>query len=752
MRNFLVLASIAILVLSQFGCSSDEEQKQVENPASIDEASVFSGAPLLGDVVLENMYEDEARKLTDKTPVQLVTVLEGTNRVVLDAQFRGVRDFGFGFPLYEFELTDKLAEAMGGIAQGMSGSPVGPPGRIMGALAYGNAFAAPPYRFWATSIDAMENAITHQTFGEMFDAERAAAAPGGIQSVYLPVKTPLTISGIQPHRLQQLSSHLEGSRFDFLQLFADIADAPAAPPTVTTKLAAGDMIGVAVSTGDVVNSIGFGTVTQVYDDGTFVAFGHPMVSAGKSALPVYRAVTNGIVPNLQASYKSSSAYGNPIGTITKDLKPAIVGELGTVPSMIPVKIAYQAGNGPVVEKNHKLAYGQESFLPVIAAVTMDSIRQEMSSATLDGTVTLKFKETETVYTESFRSTSSDPFLDVLLNVEQIVFAFTDTFSNSAGQATLSDVSISIHDKPQIMLAEVHEVIVPEEGITPGEELTVSVVLLPHWSAAGPERTIQREVTLQVPEDFPAGDALLTVSSGNPFGPPGPFFGDDFFFGGPGGEPRPLPENLDELIKQMEDDQIDPSLITITLESFGPPPGALPPDILPPDLLPPDFLPPEGLPFPEDGEAPPEDGEAPEDGELPEDGEAPEDGELPEDGEAPEDGEMPEDGEAPPEDDETPADDEIPPDLLLSEDFPPLDDLPFPPDFGPPPTVEITINIDGFIVIGLKEAFVTIMGEEMADGMIPGEIIEGPLPEEIGEPVEPVEPAEPVEPVEPAEEE
>ena len=691
MKQFFVLVGITIMVLSHLGCSSDEEQAEVENPAAIDEASAFSGAPLLGDVVLENMYEDEARKLMDKTPVQLVTVLEGTNRVVLEARFRGVRDFGFGFPLYEFELTDEMAEAMGGIAQGMSGSPVGPPGRIMGALAYGDFFARAPTRFWATSIDAMENAIDHQTFGEMLEAERAAAAPGGIQAAYTPVKTPLMISGIQSHRIEQLSAHLKDSRFNFLQLIADIGDAPAAPPTVTTRLAAGDMIGVAVSTGDVVNSIGFGTVTQVYDDGTFVAFGHPMVGAGKSALPVYRAVTNGIVPNLQASYKSSSAYGNPIGTITKDLTPGIVGELGTVPSMISVKVAYQAGNGPVIEKNHRLAYGQEPFLSVIAAVTMDSIRQERSSATIDGTVTLKFKETETVYTESFRSASSDPFFDVVLNIERLVYAFTDILSNNAGQATLTDVSISIHDKPQIMLAELHEVIVPEEAITPGEDLTVSVVLLPHWSAVNGNRTIEREVTLEVPEDFPAGDALLTASAGDFFGLPGPFFEDDFFaFDGPDEEPK-LPENLDELIKQMEEAQVDPSLITITLESLGPPPDLLPPEeFLPPDVLPPDILPPEGLP-------------------------------LPEDGEIPEDEEMPEDGE-------------IPPDVLFPEGFPPLDGLPFPPDFEPPPTVEVTINIEGFIVIGFKEAFVTIAGEEMVDEMIIEDI---ELPIELPEPPEPV---------------
>ncbi len=657
MKKFFVLASIAIMVLSQFGCSSDEEQPEVENPAVIDEASVFSGAPLLGDVVLENMYEDEARKLTDKTPVQIVTVLEGTNRVTLEAQYRGVRDFGFGFALYEFELTDKIAEAMGGIAQGMSGSPVGPPGRIMGALAYGDNFPAPPYRFWATSIDAMEDAITHQTFGEMFEAERAAAAPGGIQAAYTPVKTPLILSGIQPHRLQQLSSHLEGTRFDFVQLFADIGDAPAAPPTGTTRLAAGDMIGVAVATGDVVNSIGFGTVTQVYDDGTFVAFGHPMFGVGKSVLPVYRAVTNGIVPHLEASYKSVSAYGNPIGTITKDLTPAIVGELGTVPPMIPVKVTYQTGNGPVIEKNHKLAYGQELFVSMIAASTMDSIRQEKSAGTVEGTVTLRFKETDTVYTESFRSASSDPFLDVLINIDGIILAFTDTFSNSTGEATLEEVSISLNDKPQIMFAELHEVIIPEEGVTPGEDLTVSVVLLPHWTAAGEERTIQRDVTLEIPEDFPAGEAWLTVEA-NPFEVSDPYLAFS------------VPENLDELIKQMEGEQTDPSLITITLESFG---------------FDPYTLPSEGL------DAPP----------------------LPEDFPLLED-------------------DEIPPDLELPEDLPPLDEFSFPSDFEPLPTVEITINIDGFIVSGFQDASVIIGSEDMVDDMIP---------EETPEPVEQPEPAE-----------
>ena len=90
------------------------------------------------------------------------------------------------------------------------------------------------------------------------------------------------ITGVQPYRIQELSSHFSDSRFNFVELFGNIGGAPGAPPAgATTKLSAGDMIGAAVVTGDVTNLIGFGTVTQVYDD-KFVAFGHPFFADGKS--------------------------------------------------------------------------------------------------------------------------------------------------------------------------------------------------------------------------------------------------------------------------------------------------------------------------------------------------------------------------------------------------------------------------------------------------------------------------------------
>lgn len=660
MKRVLVFAGITLAMLYQLSCSPDEQQIQSENPITNDATGILNAPRFVGDVVLENMYEAEVRKLTSKTPLEIITVLEGTSKVILQAQFRSVRDNGpFGTPVYECELIDESAEALGGVAAGMSGSPVGPPGRVMGALAFAYSYSKPPYRFLVTPIDYMEAAIEHPTFGEFLEEEGAPGAPAlAINSLYEPVKTPMIITGIQSHRIQELSSYFSDSRFNFVELLGDIGGAPAAPPVgATTRLSAGDMIGAAVVTGDVTNLIGFGTVTQVYDD-TFVAFGHPLLADGKSALPIYRAVTHGILSRLVLSTKSVSAYGNPIGTISKDLHPAIVGELGPGPAMIPVKFSYHPVNNTPIEKHHVVAYGQEWAISIVAGITMDAIRMERNAATVEGTVTLHFQETETVYTETFRAASSNQFFDVFLETGSIIDAFTNTLKNSAGKATLKAVSISVVDKPQIAKAEIDAISVPAE-VMPGESLTISIVLLPHWSTAGAERTIQKDVILDIPADFPTGEATLTVSADASTADTEfeRLFGDilDDILDQEEEDEKPLPRNLDELIQQKVEDQMDAGLITITLEPslFG------------------------GLPLPEGFPL-----------------------------------NIPEAGEA----------DEIPEGFPFPDGFPLPETFPVPDD-SEEESVEVELIIEGFIVTGSKEEQIRIKVEDMEKDVLPLEGLE-----------------------------
>ena len=145
---------------------------------------------------------------------------------------------------------------------------------------------------------------------------------------------------------------------------------------------------------------------------------------------------------------------------------------------------------------------------------------------------------------------------------------------------------------------------------------------------------------------------------------------------------------------MEEDQIDPGLITVTLSSseFGGFPGLLP-----------DLLPPDGFPFPDGGEMPDNDEEGDDDGEMPEDGE--------------------EDGD----------DGGVPADFPLPEGFPDLDALGMPEEVELPEPIEAELIIEGFVVTGSRDTTVMIKGEEMDEDMVPP--MEGEAPMEPAEPVE-----------------
>ena len=551
MKRLFVLTGITIAFLLQLSCSTEQDQEKINNPTLSGVTDDINAAPLVEEVNLESMYEDQVRKLATKTPIQVITAIEGTSKVIVDAEFRRVQPSGYGYPLYECVLTDEAVQAMGGLAQGMSGSPVGPPGKVFGALAYGDAWAAAPHRFWVTPIDAMEATLEHTTFGEFLNPPGAPSAV--VNATYVQVKTPITITGIDNNRLEQLASHLSGTRFDSVEFYSRIGGAPAATPAnASPNLSAGDMIGVAIVTGDVVNSIGFGTVTQVYGD-KFVAFGHDLFLDGQAALPVYKAVVDGIVASTRISYKSSTVYGNPIGTITKDLRPGIVGELGPVPATIPVNVIYQPVNSPEpIRKRHKVAYGQESIIPVVAATTLDAIRMEVNPGTIEGNVVISFKETDNVYTESFRTITPDPYESVLANIDSIVRPFTNKLINGAGRATIDEVNISMIDIPYILHAEVTDIHVLSE-VKQGEVATFVLELIPHWTAAGDSRSMYREVKLEIPENFVTGPAQLSMAAVTEYG-----------FNPFTSRFPPAPESLNIFIKQLKDAQFDKGLILVTL--------------------------------------------------------------------------------------------------------------------------------------------------------------------------------------------
>ena len=82
------------------------------------------------------------------------TVIEGAKIETFDVEVLGVTGTETGGYNILIKASGPLLQKSGGIAQGMSGSPVYINGRLAGAVAYGQAFSDPNYCF-LTPIDEM---------------------------------------------------------------------------------------------------------------------------------------------------------------------------------------------------------------------------------------------------------------------------------------------------------------------------------------------------------------------------------------------------------------------------------------------------------------------------------------------------------------------------------------------------------------------------------------------------------------------
>jgi len=566
LKNLVVIFGIVVVLFFQVGCGSDDvmdpdvEIQPPEKSLELDNGNSFK---ILDEVNLTSMYESEVINLEPNTEMNLITVIHGTDKVSIKVKYIGMREFNLGFPVYEFELTDTLLEELGGVASGMSGSPVGPEGRVIGALAYGDSFDTPPYRFWATSIDGMEEARDNPTFGEFLDLPGAPS----IHVRQSPIKTPFIISGINGSRYEKLINRLRSKILNSIEFTADIGGEFANAPTVSGDLEAGDMIGVAVADGDIVDIFSYGTVTQVYSDGKFLAFGHSMLQRGMVSIPVYKAMASGIVSNLQSSYKSVTHYGEPIGTLTKDLIAAVVGELGKSPDTIPVRVSYHPVNSKEpIETLTKVAYGQEWVIPIVVSFTADSLRRENTNGTSDGKIVFEFEETEQTYTQKWRNVSDNPFFDTFENVEYAVTQIIDPINNITAKATLKSVNVELTDKPQIASAEIIELEIPDD-LEPGSKATFKITLLPHWSVAEKgNRTITEEISIDIPNDFELDFSTVIVRSENvdlfdiTYD-----FDYDFDIGISSDEDDEPLETLEDLIDKMESEIPDPGTIKLIIK-------------------------------------------------------------------------------------------------------------------------------------------------------------------------------------------
>ncbi len=467
---------------------------------------------------------DSVRSTPVGTRVFMRTEFDKGRLVDLEMTFiQVVDDFLPPMPVYMVEASDSVLVALGGIAKGMSGSPIFSPQGVWGAIAYGfNAQDSPPYYFFATPIEWVIG-----DRGTVPLAKRAAA--WGENSI-VPLDVPLLSTGLNGHQILPEESP------------SPLSHAVAAGLTTLrqTSFAPGRPLAVGLLLGELTLGA-FGTISFLDGDRVY-GFGHSMDDAGPISLPIIEAVVLGEISSLSAPYKFVTLNPTVRGTLTEDRIPAVRGILGEEPELAPIRSVYSFPSGGKVELLHTMPTVGVSpdmsvdlvvrgfFRPLLGRVENDpdhSIRvtSNVSFDVTDSTLTRTrlFASPEGRLFSLIRNATSD------LSVSLGRLMGRDDY---ALQVTEAGVDVELIAEPRY--ARILEVNA-DTVASPGDTLDVTASL-----RVG--RRIDREIDLRlgVPEQFPPGVYSLVLGSAAELAAGG----------GPGFGRFPIRQTLEEAIDEV----------------------------------------------------------------------------------------------------------------------------------------------------------------------------------------------------------
>jgi hypothetical protein len=313
-----------------------------------------------------------------------------------------------------------------------------------------------------------------------------------------PLATPLMTAGLSPRLLDQLGPQFRAAGLTALQAGggSGAADAP------DIKLEPGSVLAVPLLTGDV-EMTAVGTCTEALGDRVW-GFGHPFNNEGPVALPVGPGEVNGVIANLNTSFKLG-AMTRATGTLTTDGSVGVAGVLGAAPPTVPIDITVHPADGSAEKTYHFNASQHSKLTPMIAGAAFSAAVSGSSELpqynTVDYDMALAFNNGQTIHlaNRSVNATANDLFGDAGV----VMQAASD---NPFQRVTLQKITGSVHVHPHADAAQIQDVNLPKSRYHPGDVVKAFVTYQPFHGA---EATLP--VELELPRDLPAGTYQLIIS-------------------------------------------------------------------------------------------------------------------------------------------------------------------------------------------------------------------------------------------------
>jgi len=411
----------------------------------------------------------------EEFPIEVINIIEGQS---IDTNLILIKASG--------EKIDKS----GGIASGMSGSPVYINDKLVGAISYKWQNADHEYALVTPILEMMD----------INKEEKQTSVVEGIKAA----STPIMVGGLHGRALKRLKSGL------------DIADSRFVSSSSSTsrgaedfKLEAGSALAVQLVRGDV-SVASIGTVTLI-DQGAVYAFGHPFMNKGKTNYLMSGAYIDAIIPSRTQPFKVGSPLDKLLGIIEDDRNAGIYGRLNKFPNIIPLTVKVEDKNLNQTKEVRTQIINDEKMLDELGS----SIILQSIDSTLDrigyGTSNIKITimgsnlpDGKIVKENMYYSNN-----DIAVTTLNDYFRMLDMITrNPFKEINIFDMKVDVEISKDHDIALIQEAEVLNKEVYPGSELDVKVVLRPYRADS-----ISRELSIKIPEDINTGMATLAISGG-----------------------------------------------------------------------------------------------------------------------------------------------------------------------------------------------------------------------------------------------
>lgn len=403
------------------------------------------------------------------------------------------------------KLTGDKVEEFGGIAAGMSGSPIYLNDRLIGAIGYG--WNNSDHRFGlVTPIERMlkllETDNVEKSGSDLsgFKIDVEGIAPG---EKIIKTSSPIMVSGINGRALKRLESDLKELNLNVIPSSGiEESDKSSATPEP------GEAVAVQLVRGDI-SVASIGTLTYV-DRGQFLAFGHPFTNRGDVNYLLSRASINAVIPSSEQPFKLGAPYNRLLGSVTQDRGAGIAGRIGSFPRITPLYISISE-NGKLLQEvslqiiNDEYLFSSLSNSAALQAVdsALDRIGPGSAKSKVKimgrGLPELQVESTNMYYSQNDIGSTALYDFSQLLNL---------ILNNPFQEINLIDLRLELDFNKKDSVALIQEAKVLNEEIYPGDELEIEVTL--HRYRNGTET---KELKLKVPEDVEPGIATLFIDGG-----------------------------------------------------------------------------------------------------------------------------------------------------------------------------------------------------------------------------------------------